>query len=601
MQNRRWVAGLIFMVLAFGALAFSVSAQDSTATAEATPDVLATAAPPATETAEVTAAATEVATLAPTVAPTASEFITYTVERGDNLYKISVKFNTTMDRIAADNGITNPQLMYAGQQLKIRNPQAQGVPTSAPTAVPTSAASTPVPQQTYVVTFGDTLARIATRFHITQSALMQANNITNPNLVYVGQTLIIPGNATPTPVPTPTESVPEMTLEAQAATMNTSFGYGLEVFAAADNAASVAQVASQIGMNWVKLEVDWRDYEAVQGQISFATLDPIVEALAAQKLNILFTVTTSPDWARTSRDEEGPPDDFGTYANFVGQLAAHFNGKVQAYEIWDEPNLRREWNSNLHAISPSSYIELLRQAYATIKAANPQNIVVSAGLSPTGFNDGVNAINDRIFLDGLYANGVGNVTDAIGAHPGGWANPPDSLCCAASAGVSTHFEDKSFYFLNTLGDYRAIMTQNGNATKPIWVTKFGWGTSEDTAAPSSINVFITYTSLAEQAIYDPRGFEIGQQLGYIGPMFLNNLNGCQARPNDAELCYYSLIGPNGSPRPVYTAVQALDKTAPNAAPESTEPAMTAMPFAATAEATIDATVVPSAPTVESSG
>ncbi len=588
MQHRHWIAGLIFTVLAFGALTFSASAQDSTATAEATPDVLATAAPPATETAEATAVTTEVATAAPTVAPTAvSEFIIYAVEPGDNLYKISVKFGTTMDRIAADNGITNPQLLYAGQQLKIRNPQAQNLPTAAPTATEPSAP--PVSQQTYVVTFGDTLARIANRFHVTQAALMQANKITNQNLVYVGQTLIIPGTATPTPMPTPTESVPEITLEAQAATLNTSFGYGLEVFAAADNAASVAQVASQLGMGWVKVEVDWRDYEPTQGQIDFTTLDPIVDALSGQNLKILFTVTTSPEWARTSRDEEGPPDDFGTYASFVGQLAAHYNGKVQAYEIWDEPNLRREWNSNLHAISPQSYIELLRQAYATIKAANPQNIVVSAGLSPTGFNDGVNAINDRIFLDGLYANGVGNVTDAIGAHPGGWANPPDSLCCAASAGVSTHFEDKSFYFLNTLGDYRQIMTQNGNATKPIWVTKFGWGTSEDTAAPSSINVFITYTSLAEQAIYDPRGFEIGQQLGYIGPMFLNNLNGCQARPNDAELCYYSLIGPDGAPRPVYTAVQSMDKTAPDAVPESTEPAMTAMPFAATAEVTANAT------------
>ena len=70
------------------------------ATAEATPDVLATAAPPATV--EVTAIVTEVATAAPTVAPTAEpEFITYTVVSGDNLYKISVKFNTTMDRIAA--------------------------------------------------------------------------------------------------------------------------------------------------------------------------------------------------------------------------------------------------------------------------------------------------------------------------------------------------------------------------------------------------------------------------------------------------------------------------------------------------------------------
>lgn len=588
MQPRRLFAALLILALALTSLTM-VSAQDSTATQEATADVLATAAPAATETVAAPAA-TETATLAPTATPTVSEFIIYTVERNDNLYKISVKFNTTMDRIAADNGITNPQLLYAGQQLKIRNSQAQAAATATTPPQPT-----PVSEQHYTVTFGDTLARIAARFHTTQSALMQANNISNANLVYVGQTLVIPGEPTPTPLPTAV-----MTVEAQAGP-SAKFGYGLEVFAAADNAASVAQVAGQLGMNWVKVEIDWRDYEPTQGQINFTSLDTIVDAFVAQKIDILFTITTSPEWARTSRDEEGPPDDFGTYANFVGQLATHYDGKVKAYEIWDEPNLRREWNSNLHTISASSYIELLRQAYAAIKAANPQNIVVSAGLSPTGFNDGVNAINDRIYLDDLYANGIGNVTDAIGAHPGGWANPPDSLCCAASAGVSTHFEDKSFYFLNTLGDYRQIMQKNGDPAKPIWVTKFGWGTSEDTPTPSSIYVFVTYTSLAEQAIYDPRGYEVGQQLGYIGPMFLNNLNGCQARPNDAELCYYSLIGPNGAPRPVYTAVQALEKTLANAEPEATEAVGTAMPFAATDEATAEMTAAAPAGTVEASG
>jgi len=198
-------------------------------------------------------------------------------------------------------------------------------------------------------------------------------------------------------------------------------------------------------------------------------------------------------------------------------------------------------------------------------------MVISAGLAPTGFNDGVNAINDRLFLNGLYAAGIAEISDAIGAHPGGWANPPDAVCCNPSVGVSTHFEDRSFYFLDTLTDYRQIMEQNNDGNTPIWVTKFGWGTSEDTVTPSSTNIFLTYTSLGEQAIYVPRGFELGSELGFVGPMFLYNLNGCETDETSSESCYYSLIGPSGMPRPVYAAVQNLPKLLAAATPVPTTP------------------------------
>jgi hypothetical protein len=223
---------------------------------------------------------------------------------------------------------------------------------------------------------------------------------------------------------------------------------------------------------------------------------------------------------------------------------------VQAYEIWHEPNLRREWNSTIHTISADSYGELLRVAYSAVKSADPGAVVVSAGLAPTGYNDGVNAINDRLFLRGLYAAGLAANSDAVGAHPKGWANPPDSVCCSASIGVTTHYQDPSFYFLNTLNDYRQIMVENNDSSTPIWATEFGWGTGEDTDPPSETNIFVSYTTLGEQAIYVPRAFEVGEELGFIGPMFLYNLNGCLAQLPSIESCYYSLLNPEGAQRPV---------------------------------------------------
>ena len=77
------------------------------------------------------------------------------------------------------------------------------------------------------------------------------------------------------------------------------------------------------------------------------------------------------------------------------------------------------------------------------------------------------------------------------------------------------------------------------------------------AEPSAIHIFVSYTSLAEQAEYVPRAFELGQELGYIGPMFLDNLNGCQGLSFRVEVCYNSLIDSDGVPRPVFSAVQMM--------------------------------------------
>lgn len=553
------------------------------------------------------AAATVASTAAPTQAVSAQQ--TYTVRPGETLFRIAIRFNTTVSALAAANGITNPSLIYAGQTLKIPGTQS-GTPTPVPTALPTSApTATPVPGSTssYTVVRGDTLFRIAVRFNTTISQLVSLNNLANANIIYIGQTLKIPvaGSTPATTVPpaatagvaTVQPVAPEVTQavsgdQGGGEVQGYGFSYGVEAFLVDQNVIEITGQITSLGVTWVKQVINWRDFEPVQGQIDFDTLDTIVNSMHDAGLNILLTVTAAPAWARSTADENGPPDNFGDYVTFVTALAQRYTSKVQAYEVWNEPNLRREWNSKVHVIGPTSYSELLKAAYPAIKAADPSALVLSAGLAPTGFNDGVNAINDRQFLKDLYTVGLADVSDAIGAHPLGWANPPDSVCCEAPVGVETHFEDPSFFFRNTLNDYRQIMVTSQDGNTPVWVTKFGWGTSEDTDAPSENNVFLTYTTLGEQAIYDPRGFELGAEFGFIGPMFLDNLNGCQA--GSAENCYYALFGPDGASRPVYAAVQVLIN--PALAPQDTEPTAE---LPAIEPATVEPTAeAPAAPTEE---
>src|SRR5690606_41132625 len=122
-----------------------------------------------------------------------------------------------------------------------------------------------------------------------------------------------------------------------------------------------------------------------------------LETMDGAGVNILLTVTNAPGWARDSAEENGPPADPATYAAFVGAMAQRYAGVVDAYEIWDSPNLRRAWNTS-RGISAADYVALLQAAFTAIKAADPAAIGVSAGLAATGFNDGLNAIDGRGYL-----------------------------------------------------------------------------------------------------------------------------------------------------------------------------------------------------------
>lgn len=498
---------------------------------------------------------------------TASETRTYVIQPGDTLFSIARRFNTSVSALAQENGIVNPAHIFWGQRLRIPGEQPQP-PAEQPVPTPPPAPATDNTPTVYVVRRGDTLNRIALQHSLTVAELLAANpDIRNANLLYAGQRINIPNPAASDSSPSETTGAVTLTDTAETTPIAT-VDFGLQANLLDQNTATLMTDIDTLGVRWVEQVVNWREFEPVAGEINFGPLDSLIDSLQAQNLQILLTVTAAPDWARSIQEENGPPDNFEDYATFVSALASRYAGRVAAYEIWDEPNLRSRWKSKIHPISAASYIELLRLARDAIKTADPDALVISGGLAPTGFNDAlnaavgnleVNAVDDRIFLSGMYAGGLAGLVDAVGAHPMGWANPPDAVCCDQPEGVETHYDDPHFYFLNTLRDYRQIQLASGDETTPIWVTKFGWGTSEDIGTTDPINVFTAYTSLEEQAQYTVRAFAIGASLGYVGPMFVFNLNGCQAPGDEGpSSCYYSLLGPDGTPRPIFSALQNLE-------------------------------------------
>ena len=131
----------------------------------------------------------------PTTPTTPTTGTSYTVKAGDTLYAIALRYGVTVQTIINANGITNANLIRVGQVLTIPG-------TSTPTT-PTPS-TTPTTGTTYTVKAGDTLYAIALRYGVTVQQIVTANNITNANLISIGQVLTIPGTGTPTTPTTPT-------------------------------------------------------------------------------------------------------------------------------------------------------------------------------------------------------------------------------------------------------------------------------------------------------------------------------------------------------------------------------------------------------------
>lgn len=127
---------------------------------------------------------------------------TYTVQSGDNLFRIALKFRLTVAQLAAANGIANPEFIIVGTILKIPG-CGTSAPTSAGTPTPIPGTSGGIKPQTgdtvatngdilHTVKSGENLYRIALAYGLSWQAVATYNGITSPDQLVVGQVVHIP-------------------------------------------------------------------------------------------------------------------------------------------------------------------------------------------------------------------------------------------------------------------------------------------------------------------------------------------------------------------------------------------------------------------------
>jgi len=284
--------------------------------------------------------------------------------------------------------------------------------------------------------------------------------------------------------------------------------------------------ATALGVTWIKIQVPWLAYQPNgPDQREGGALDSLDDfLLEAQRRNfsVLISVAKAPAWARPTVEENGPPNDPQQLADFLTFLFTRRGGQtVDAVEVWNEPNLQREWRGM--PLTGASYMSYFAAAYTAIRDYSSTLPIITAGLAPTGNGDA--SRNDRDYLQEMYAAGLGNYQNIyIGAHPYSWGNPPEARCCDLSDAGGWD-DQPQFFFSDNIDAIRTIMNQNGDANVLIWVTEFGWATWDGFSTPLPAGeTWMTEVDRWAQAHYIIRAFAIGQQRSDIGIMILWNMN-----------------------------------------------------------------------------
>ncbi|MGC9397252.1 MAG: cellulase family glycosylhydrolase [Anaerolineae bacterium] len=438
-------------------------------------------------------------------------------------------------------------LLVAALGCALSTPMADSTPTVTPggvSPVMTPPAISPVATPPVISPFASpTLVATAT------SAVTKGEEARD-NAVYLP--LIIAPKATPTPTPTLTPTPTPTPLPPPVPKPS----FGIQIDPNIDDPALVLRWVEGLGFGWIKIQVQWAILEQEPERYRWVELDRLVQLSNDFGFDLLLGVVDTPGWLRSEPGYNGPPHDPAEFGRFMGVLASRYAGRITAYELWNEPNLQREWYGE--PLDPAAFVALTAAGSQAVRQADPQALVVSAGPAVTGIDDGVNAIDDRRFLREALQAGLAQWVDGIGVHPYGYGNPPWERASDA-AHVRTAWNDHpSFFFLDTLEDYHAILVEAG-VDAQLWPTEFGWpaadGIRSTNLPPEFAYPYAAWVTEQEQAGYLTGAARLMRERPWVGPFFLWNLNMSVVWGAERPESLFSLLRPNGNYRPAYIALR----------------------------------------------
>lgn len=308
---------------------------------------------------------------------------------------------------------------------------------------------------------------------------------------------------TPVPVPAPAEAAPAEPAEAEAAPVVVGpANAGPAGFALGGHVASLDGTAisamKNSGMTWVKKQVRHGESDGAD----------IIGQARAQGFRVLLGALGD----KNQLASEGYVAEFAKYVAFLAQQGA------DAIEVWNEPNIDREWPRG--QINGASYTRLLQAAYHAIKAANPATLVISGAPAPTGYfgaaGCGDGGCNDDTFMAQMAQAGAAQYMDCLGLHYNEGVLSPTQYSGDPRGYYPT-------YFFGSMLQRGAQYFPN---SKVCW-TELGYLSGE--GMPSGIPAGFNWTpndpvTVAEQAQWLADAARLSRNSGRVSMMIVWNVN-----------------------------------------------------------------------------
>jgi hypothetical protein len=317
------------------------------------------------------------------------------------------------------------------------------------------------------------------------------------------------------------------------------------------------RLAKDGGFTWVKQRFEWRNIERDgKGRLEWQEPDRIMAAIDGAGLKVVARVDGHAAWSKAQPiyPADGPPDRLSDWTDFLSALAQRYRGRIDAYEIWNEPNITREWGGR--PPNAAEYVALLRASFDAIKRADPNAMVITAGLSPTTENS-QNAQSDEGFLRAMYAAGAKGAFDALGVHAAGFKAPPETDPAVVAGDPALTNNDPSpaelrrAYAYRHVEDLRRVMEENGDAAHPIAILESGW--TSDSRADSAYRWHaVTETAKGENLV---RAFRYARTnwpwVSFLTVIYIAE----PAWTTASEQYYWSITNTDGTPREAYHALK----------------------------------------------
>jgi len=350
-----------------------------------------------------------------------------------------------------------------------------------------------------------------------------------------------------------------------------SLTYGVQAFLWWDRRVS------QLHLEWMRLMVfshvkqifPWDDLEKRPGEWDFFRADQVVDEVESKGLKLVIRLSDSPDWSRTTVEGEkgvdfvdAPPDDLADFGAYCGTVASRYKGRVAAYQIWNEPNLSREWGGK--PPNAAEYVALLMVCSDAIHAADPAAIRISAGLAPTATDDAT-AQPDEQYFHAMYDAGFEQYVNAVGMHAPGYSSPDLSLEQARQQGIA------SWATFRHVEDLRRIMVERSDAAHQVAILEFGWTT--DPRPDSDYHWFAVTEDEQAHNLVAAYQYAADNWRPWVGLMSAIYIGKSTWTPDDEEY-WWSITTPLGN-RPAFIALANMakycgDRTIPSRAPDSPE-------------------------------